>query len=110
MGSTHLLRMKGFRQVSIFITMFLLVGVLSGSLSYAQNFSTPKDLVLGQVATSGGYKTIVTVTNCGTRTSFGTLDLFRVKVNCGTYFDPSPSMECCGPVKLRIPENGRAKQ
>ena len=50
-------------RIRIFIAMLVPAGVVSGGLSYAQNFSPHKDLLFGQVAAGGGYETVVTATN-----------------------------------------------
>jgi hypothetical protein len=66
-------------RIRVFIAMLLLAWLVSGSVLYAQNFSTQKDLVFGQVAAGGGYETVVTATNRGTTNYVGTLYLFRGK-------------------------------
>ncbi len=68
---------------------FLLIWLGFVTAVPAQNYFPKKDAAFGQVVVGGGYQTVINVTNRGTETYAGTLDLFRTVNNESMPWNPT---------------------
>ena len=68
---------------------FLLIWLGFVTAVSAQNYFPKKDAAFGQVVVGGGYETVINVTNRGTETYVGTLDLFRTENNQSVPWNPT---------------------
>lgn len=68
---------------------FLLIWLGFVTAVSAQNYYPKKDAAFGQVVVGGGYETVINLTNRGTETYVGTLDLFRTVNNVSVVWNPT---------------------
>ena len=68
---------------------FVLIWLAFTAVASAQNFFPKKDAAFGQVVVGGGYETVINLTNRGTHSYVGTLELFRTVNNESVPWNPT---------------------
>ncbi len=68
---------------------FVLIWLAFTAVASAQNFFPKKDAAFGQVVVGGGYETVINLTNRGTHSYVGTLELFRTANNESVPWNPT---------------------